>query len=103
MMKLENEKVNREKYYFVGYSPELGKYVLAIVVTWVAWYERYYEITEEEYNSFGSPELDKLADELLNKQIFSDRFLFSERKEENSISIRAQKLREYVYGSNSGL
>ena len=53
-MQLENEKINRDKYYSIGYSPELDKYVLACVVTWIAWYNRYYEISEEEYNSFGS-------------------------------------------------
>ena len=41
-MQLENEKVNRDKYYSIGYSTELDKYVLACVVTWIAWYNRYY-------------------------------------------------------------
>ena len=57
-MKLENEKVRSEKYYSVGYSSILNKYMLSEVITWIAWYERYYEISEEEYNSFGSDELD---------------------------------------------
>lgn len=83
-MQLENEKVNREKYYFIGYSPDLDKYVLACTITWTAWYNRYYEISEEEYHSFGSAELDKLADTLYKQGCNSERFLFSEKKEENN-------------------
>ena len=64
-MKLEKEKINREKYYSAGYSPELGKYVLACVVPWVAWYNRYYEISKEEYDSFGSAEFEKLANRVV--------------------------------------
>lgn len=83
-MQLENEKVNREKYYFIGYSPDLDKFVLACTITWTAWYNRYYEISEEEYRSFGSAELDKLADTLFKQGSNSERFLFSEKKEENN-------------------
>ena len=83
-MHLENEKVNRDKYYFIGYSPELDKYVLACAVAWIAWFNRYYEISEEEFNSFGSAELDDLADTLYKQGSNSERFLFSEKKEENN-------------------
>ena len=75
-MHLENEKVNRDKYYFIGYSPELDKYVLACAVAWIAWFNRYYEISEEEFNSFGSAELDDLADTLYKQGSNSERFLF---------------------------
>lgn len=83
-MRLENEKVNQDKYYFIGYSPELDKYVLGCAVTWIAWYNRYYEITEKEYRQFGSAELDELADHLYKQGCNSERFLFSEKKEENN-------------------
>ena len=82
-MRLVNEKVSRDKYYFVGYSPELDKYVLACAVTRIAWYNRYYEISKEEYDLFGSAELDELADTLYRQGTDSERFLFSEKKEEN--------------------
>ena len=70
-MQLKNEKINRDKYYSVGYSPELDKYVLACTVTWVAWYNRYYEISEEEYKkmmeeqeqALGELDLDVIKDE----------------------------------------
>ena len=83
-MHLKNEKINRDKYYSVGYSPELDKYVLACTVTWVARYNRYYEISEEEYNSFGSAKLDETAETLYKQGCNSERFLFSEKKEENN-------------------
>jgi hypothetical protein len=83
-MLIENEKVNRDKYYLVGYSPVLNKYILACVVTWVGWYHRYYEISEEEYLSFDSSELDSLAENLYKQGCHSERFLFSEKKEENN-------------------
>lgn len=83
-MQLKNEKINRDKYYSVGYSPELDKYVLACTVTWVAWYNRYCEISEEEYNAFGSAKLDETAETLYKQGCNSERFLFSEKKEENN-------------------
>ncbi len=84
MIKLENEKVNKEKYYSVGYSVELKKYILVDVVTWIAWYNRYFEITEDEYNSFGTIELDNIADLLHKEGNNSGRFLFSDKIEENN-------------------
>ena len=84
MIKLENEKVNRDKYYSVGYSSELKKYILVDVVTWIAWYNRYFEITEDEYNSFGSAALDDIADLLHKDGNSSGRFLFSDKIEENN-------------------
>lgn len=33
MMKLEKEKICKEKYYRIGYNPNVDKYILAIVVT----------------------------------------------------------------------
>ena len=83
-MKLEKENVRSEKYYSVGYSSILNKYMLSEVITWIAWYERYYEISEEEYNSFGSDELDALAEQLHEQGLESDRFLFSVKNEENT-------------------
>ena len=43
---LEDIKVNKDKYYTVGYCPYLKQYMLAITITWVAWYERYYSISD---------------------------------------------------------
>lgn len=85
-MRLENEKIRTEKLYRVGYIACLDKYVLASVVTWVAWYDRFFEITEEEYRLFeiNLPRLDALAKELGELGERSERFLFSDKTEENT-------------------
>jgi len=83
-LNLEKKKVNQEKYYCVGYSPELKKYILAKMITQVVWFNRYYAISEEEYNAFGTVLLDELADILYKQGCNSERFLFSEKKEENN-------------------
>ena len=95
MENIENEKVRTEKMYSVGYSPRLNTYVMVIVITWVAWYNQYFEITEEEYNSFGSDELDNLAQTFLSNGK-RERFLFSDKKEENTEE--TTKIRNIYYG-----
>ena len=38
MATLEKEKVNHLKYYAVGFSKGLQKYVMKITITWISWY-----------------------------------------------------------------
>lgn len=93
-MKLEHVIVRSQKLYSVGYNSKLKKYILECVVPWVTWYNRYYEISEEEYNSFDSDpgELDAFVACLRAENYASDRFLFSDKSDENSES--QLKLRE---------
>ena len=93
-MKLDKEKIRNENLYRVGYISSIDKYVMACVVTWVAWYDEYFEITEDEYNSFGTERLDEIANELRNQGSGSSRFLFSDKNEENTKE--QQKLRDKV-------
>ena len=79
MAKLEKEKVRQEHYYSVDYSKGLQKYVMRICITYICWYNDYYEITEEEYNKFGTKELDDLSYSLVNQTFSSHRFLYSEK------------------------
>ena len=79
MAKLEKEKVRSEHYYSVGYSNSLQKYVMAICITSISYYNDYYEISEEEYNMFGTKELDDLSYSLVNQTSSSPRFLYSEK------------------------
>jgi len=46
---LEREHSDAEHFYTVGWCPELGIYVMAVLVPWIMQYNRYYRITEEEY------------------------------------------------------
>ena len=80
----ETKKVRSEKYYLVGYNSKIGKLMLADVISWIAWYERYFEISKEEYEMFGSDGLDALAERLHKEGTASERFLFSEKNVENT-------------------
>lgn len=81
---LIDEKIRNEKLYSVGYCPGLKKYILVCVVPWIVWYNRYYEITKAEYDSFGSKRLDSLAKFLYEQGSSSERFLCSDKNEENN-------------------
>ena len=93
-MRFENEIVNSQKLYSIGYCSRLNKYILSEVVTWVAWYNRYYEITEDEYNSYGTDEFEELVAGIRKEGTASSRFLFSDKNEENSPE--QDYLRSYV-------
>lgn len=80
----DTERVRSEKYYSVGYNSKIKKYLLADVIPWIAWYERYFEISEYEYEMFGSDELDSIAERVHEEGITSARFLFSVKNEENT-------------------
>lgn len=85
-IELIDEKIRSNRYYSVGYCPKINKYILVNVVTWIIWYNQYYEISKEEYNSFGSTALDELADTLYRDGYKSKRFLFSDKQDENNTS-----------------
>ena len=89
---LENEKVRTEKYYSVGYDKENERYVLVVVITWVAWYNRYYSISREEYDFYETEieKLDSLADDCYNAGILHERFICSEAERDynSNFSIR---------------
>ena len=63
----------------MGYSEGLQKYILAFCITGVSYYNDYYEITEEEYNKFGTDELKDIVYSLVNAVNSSPRFLYSEK------------------------
>ena len=85
-LRLEKKRVRTDKWYSVGYSPVLEKYVMSVAVEWIAVYNRYYFISEDEYLlSFTEPEkLDTLADSLYKAVNKSDRFICSEKAAENT-------------------
>lgn len=45
---IENEKINREKFFWVGFCPEIQRYLLCVHISWVVGYDRYYAIDEED-------------------------------------------------------
>ena len=56
---LEDIKVNKVSTTPLVIVHTLNSILLAITITWVAWYERYYSISEDEYKWFDS-DIDKL-------------------------------------------
>lgn len=84
-MNLKCEKVRNEKLYAVGYDETNHRYLLLIVVPEIAWYNRYYLISEDEYNWFDSKteKLDLLAKECYETGIYNRRFVFSDKSAEN--------------------
>lgn len=85
-MRLTDLRVRTDKWYMVGFSPVLEKYVLALTVGWLGNYERYYEISREEYEqTLTVPDaLDKLAEELFRAVNKSSRFICSGKTDENT-------------------
>ena len=77
MAKLIRQKVRRENFYSVGYSPGLKKYVMEITIPYIFYYQDYYEISKEEYDMFGTVKLDQLASSLVTATTSSPRFLCS--------------------------
>ena len=84
-MDLKYEKVRTEKLYAVGYDETNHRYLLIIVVPEVVWYNRYYFISKEEYDWFESKieNLDLLAKECYESEIYNERFAFSDMATEN--------------------
>lgn len=85
-MKLENNKVNSRKLYSIGYCRNIDKYIIECCVPDSAYYNMYYEISEEEFNRYeeDSSELDELVDHIRRKSYISDRFLFSDLIRDNN-------------------
>jgi hypothetical protein len=86
MIKLENEKVRAEKHYTIGYDKKNDRYILSVIVPWVAWFNRYYLISKQEYDFYETDleKLDLLAEECYKAKTSSKRFVYSEKVEENN-------------------
>ncbi len=77
------EKVVDKNYFRILYIPELHIYVMACTVFWVALYERFYAISEEDYNTYKINKEEfykKFKNEISqnSKVCFSERFIGSE-------------------------
>lgn len=51
---VENRQVDKENYFTIGYSPEIEKSLLCVYISWIAGYERYYELDDEDLALFES-------------------------------------------------
>ena len=51
---VENRQVDKENYFTIGYSPEIEKSLLCVYISWIAGYERYYELDDGDSTLFES-------------------------------------------------
>lgn len=61
--KFERELIDKDRYFRLVYSPTLDCYFMFCMVCWVAWYERYYFIAQEDYELYK-----------MNKESFYQKF-----------------------------
>ena len=43
---IETQIINREQFFAIGYCPEIEKHLLCVHISWIAGYDRYYELDE---------------------------------------------------------
>ena len=51
---VENRQVDKENYFTIGYSPEIEKSLLCVYISWIAGYERYYQLDDGDLVLFES-------------------------------------------------
>ncbi len=89
-MKFRAIHTNQENYYAVGFDDDTQQLVLEVVITWIAWYNRYFALTREEFDWFTSDRqrLDDLAAACAGVNGIAnhrERFLHSQKIEENAL------------------
>lgn len=82
-MKFKPIYKDSDNYYSVGIDEESGKYVIEVVITWIAWYNIYFSLTDEEVELFKKNEsaLTELANEMAHdkgKSKFKDRLILNQ-------------------------
>lgn len=60
---IENQIVDQKNLFSIGFSPEINNYIMAIQVPWIVEYQRYYMITENDYEVYK-----------INKAVFYDKY-----------------------------
>lgn len=83
---LSEQKFRRKKLYYIGYSSSLDKYILATLILGIWNYKRYYVLSHKEYKMYMSniEALDKIAWAYHKAGTTHNRFLCSEKEEENT-------------------
>ena len=49
---IENRQGDRENLFAIGYCPEIAKHLLCVHISWIAGYDRYYELDEGDWALF---------------------------------------------------
>jgi len=82
--------IDKENYYSVGVDSETGNHMLEVVITHIAWYSRYFALTEDEIRRFKSDpaSLKPLALSLAGSgaiKVYASRLVYSEKTAENEL------------------
>lgn len=92
-MKFRELYTDKDNYYSVGIDEETGEHVMEVVITWIAWYSRYFRLTDDEIQRFEADRgsLAGIARAFAGSGAVSnygDRMILSEKIEENEIRDR---------------
>lgn len=49
---IENRQGDRENLFAIGYCPEIAKHLLCVHISWIAGYDRYYELDDGDWALF---------------------------------------------------
>lgn len=78
-IELLDELTDIDRYFSIGYCPEIEEYIMSVVVTWIAWYDRYYIITKDDYMLYKNDKetfYNKYEKEIKKKQdCFTEKFI----------------------------
>jgi hypothetical protein len=85
---LQRVHTNQSEYYSLGIDEETKGHVLEVVITWVAWYSRFFKLTKEEFEAYpaNQVEIDELARSCAGANGITnnrERFICSQKSEEN--------------------
>jgi len=83
-MKYQRLYTSSERYYSVGIDEETGRYVMEVVITWIAWYSIYFWLSDEEATEFKRDPnaLTDLSEEMAadkGEGTYRDRLIYSEK------------------------
>ena len=83
---IENRQVDRENLFAIGYCPEIAKHLLCVHISWIAGYDRYYELDEGDRALFE-----------INRETFLKKYVKEIKAHLTERMIGAVALRDYDF------
>ena len=83
---IENRQVDRENLFAIGYCPEIAKHLRCVHISWIAGYDRYYELDEGDRALFE-----------INREIFLKKYEKEIKAHLTERLIGAGALRDYDF------
>ena len=89
-MKFKSLYKNQDHYYSIGIDEETGDYVMEVVITHIAWYSRFFKLTDDEVKRFKEKEdsLNGIASSFASSaaiQNYTERLILSQKTDENKL------------------